>query len=74
MLRLVSITLNVLALASIVYSAEVKLDLLMPDVSPKTKDTYLCKKFKMDENQAVYISKQNQFIHTRFFFFKLLIF
>lgn len=41
----------------LVISKQVDLDLLMPNVSPKVKDSYLCKKFKMDDLNPIYINE-----------------
>lgn len=51
------IALLCLQVTSLVFASPVELDLLMPDVSPKAKDTYLCKKFKLDQNQPIYINQ-----------------
>lgn len=41
----------------LIFSEPVRLELLMPNVAPKTKDTYLCHKFKLNEDQPVYINQ-----------------
>lgn len=35
----------------------IKLDILMPKVSPQTKDTYLCHQFKMNPEKPIYITE-----------------
>lgn len=47
----------ILVLACLSEAKKVDLNLLMPDVSPQTKDTYLCHKVKLDRNEPVYITE-----------------
>jgi peptidylglycine monooxygenase len=35
----------------------VQIDILMPNVSPKVKDTYLCNQVKLDDNKPFYITE-----------------
>lgn len=51
-------TLKYLLLMTVISMAYSKdIDILMPHVSPKVKDTYLCHKFKMDHEKPFYVSK-----------------
>lgn len=40
-----------------IVSSEVKLEALMPNVSPKSPDAYICHKIKLDESEPVYITE-----------------
>ncbi|XP_076335164.1 peptidylglycine alpha-hydroxylating monooxygenase-like isoform X9 [Tachypleus tridentatus] len=48
------------------FSAEIKLPLLMPDVQPKVKDSYLCMAFQMPRSFSTYIMEfePNATMHT----------
>lgn len=59
-MRVESLIAGILLLTVAVHMTEAKqvdLNLLMPDVSPQTKDTYLCHKVKLDRDEPVYITE-----------------
>jgi len=51
--------LLLISLAAVLIQASscINVDVLMPNVSPKTKDSYLCYKFKLDEEHPMYITE-----------------
>lgn len=56
---LVSLLVLVVVLEHVefIHSSPLELKVLMPKVSPKTKDIYLCHRYKLDEEKPVYITE-----------------